>query len=515
MNEIINIEVGCIVPCPENPRKKINQEELDELAQSIKSIGLLQPITVRRKSDGETHVLYYEIVCGHRRFKAAKLAGMAEIPCIVRELSDEEAYEIMVTENLQRKDVDPFDESEAFSLLQERGYDTDVLASKFGKSKTYVLSRLKLRNLHKDFRLRYEMGEIDFSHCLIIARLDESFQVRLLKERYNGGYNDLSGKPIRDLKIAIACLGLKLEGVPFDTSACENCQKNSGCASLFLDMKESVCEDRDCFAKKYVDAVYPKFEELRKRNPEFVILDNYALNHLQTEADIKLLEKLREEGFNFKKAESWDYEKAYETSSSDRFDISNKDIVAFGFAYCTGMLVPKKETVESRSKSPTPWKNEYWLNKMAEEREEFTRKFTADVMRERISAIGESELPNHIVPTFLNQLVLAYLFTVSGVEKFGFNSGMSASEAADRIDSMSDEEVQAAILSFIVNDDNSVDDIDIDPRFFKEMFPELCDNLRESAERKFLDETKTFWHDYGEVSDEMIENDLKERLEKK
>ena len=354
MNEIINIEVGCIVPCPENPRKKINQEELDELAQSIKSIGLLQPITVRRKSDVETHALYYEIVCGHRRFEAAKLAGMAEIPCIVRELSDEEAYEIMVTENLQRKDVDPFDEAEAFNLLQERGYDTDVLATKFGKSKTYVLSRLKLKNLHKDFRLRYEMGDIDFSHCLIIARLDESFQVRLLKERYNGGYNDLSGKPVRDLKVAIASLGLKLEGVPFDTSACENCQKNSGCASLFLDMKESVCEDRDCFAKKYVDAVYPKFKELRKRNPEFVILDNFALNHLQTEADIKLLEKLREEGFNFKKEEGYNYDRANE-SSSQRFNIDNKDVVAFDFSYAYGMLVPRKKVAESKC-APRPWK---------------------------------------------------------------------------------------------------------------------------------------------------------------
>ena len=134
-----------------------------------------------------------------------------------------------------------------------------------------------------------------------------------------------------------------------------------------------------------------------------------------------------------------------------------------------------------------------------------------EVLRERISAIGESELPNHIIPTFLNQLILAYLFSACDVEKFGFSSSMSASEAADRIESMPEEEIQAAILGFIV-DDGQVDEFDI--RFLKRMFPELSDNLREDAERKFLDEAKSNWHEYGEVTDEMIENDLKERLEK-
>lgn len=509
MNEIINIEVGCIVPCPENPRKKINQEELDELAQSIKSIGLLQPITVRRKSDGETHALYYEIVCGHRRFEAAKLAGMAEIPCIVRELSDEEAYEIMVTENLQRKDVDPFDEAEAFNLLQERGYDTDVLATKFGKSKTYVLSRLKLKNLHKDFRLRYEMGDIDFSHCLIIARLDESFQVRLLKERYNGGYNDLSGKPVRDLKFAIANLGLDLSKAIFDTSACENCPKNSGCASLFLDMKESVCQDADCFANKYVDKVYPNFEKIRKRNPDFFILENYSLEHLSSLPEIKLVEKLRKEEFVFKKMNSWEYESA-NNSHAARFNIDNAGIIGFSFDYGYGMIVPREKSADNMTEHK-PWKNDWGLNRLAEEREERTCGFMNEALRERISAIDESELPNHVIPTFLNQLILAYLFSACDVEKFGFSSSMSPGEAADRIESMSEEEIQAAILGFIVDDDQ-LDEFD--PRFLERMFPELSDDLRELAERKFLDEAKSNWCNYGEVTDEMIENDLKERLEK-
>lgn len=168
--EIKNIPFGNIEPHPENPRKKINQEELEELAKSIKAIGLLQPITVRVKDDK------YQIVCGHRRYEAAKLAGLKDISCIVRDLTDEEAFEIMVTENLQRKDVDPFEESAAFMALKGRGYDAATLAEKFGKSNSYIFTRLKLSDLIPEFRKKYDEGAIDFSHCLILARLDKAFQ---------------------------------------------------------------------------------------------------------------------------------------------------------------------------------------------------------------------------------------------------------------------------------------------------------------------------------------------------
>ena len=140
----MEIEVSRINPSPRNPRKTFSETDLAELAQNIRNQGLLQPITVRPV--GKT----YEIVCGERRYKAVKKNAeddkvkKATIACIVKEMSDEEAFEAMITENLQRKDVDPIEEAFAFGELVKSGKSIDEIAARFGKTKRFVQERCKL-----------------------------------------------------------------------------------------------------------------------------------------------------------------------------------------------------------------------------------------------------------------------------------------------------------------------------------------------------------------------------------
>ena len=133
---IQNIPMSEIVPSPRNPRKNFDEEALQELADNIKHQGLLQPITIRpiewKEEEQSTGVGYtpnkYEIVCGERRWRAVKLNESETIPCIVRELDDATAYEVMITENLQRKDIDPMEEAFAFAELIKTGKAADEIA---------------------------------------------------------------------------------------------------------------------------------------------------------------------------------------------------------------------------------------------------------------------------------------------------------------------------------------------------------------------------------------------------
>ena len=169
--EVQNIRIDLISPSPLNPRKTFDEVALQELASNIEKQGLLQPITVRvAKSEDVTNLetgdvttipCSYEIVCGERRFRAVSLLKEKEdkenvakikahrkkseqfqaISCIVREMTDDEAFEAMITENLQRKDVDPIEEAFAFAQLAEKGRTLEDIALKIGKSTRFVFDR--------------------------------------------------------------------------------------------------------------------------------------------------------------------------------------------------------------------------------------------------------------------------------------------------------------------------------------------------------------------------------------
>jgi len=146
---------------PNNPRKFFADADLDDLAKSIGEKGLLQPLVVRTRADGD-----YEIVAGERRWRAAQRAGLHEIPVLIREFSDGEALEIALIENIQRSDLNPLEEARAYNLLLEQfSYTQQQLAESVGKSRSHIANTLRLLNLPDSVRRQIEAGKLTAGHA--------------------------------------------------------------------------------------------------------------------------------------------------------------------------------------------------------------------------------------------------------------------------------------------------------------------------------------------------------------
>lgn len=162
---------------PDNPRKRFDKTALDELTESIKVMGVLTPLIVRPCGEG------FEIGAGHRRFRAAKDAGLKEVPCIIRALSDEEFLELLVIENDQREDVHPLEEAKGYFTLSRRpGYDISKIASRIGRSEKYVYDRLKLLSLTKEAQELFLSDKFTAGHAILLARLSPSQQKAAMED---------------------------------------------------------------------------------------------------------------------------------------------------------------------------------------------------------------------------------------------------------------------------------------------------------------------------------------------
>lgn len=159
-----------------NPRTAHDPHAIAELAASIAKVGVLQPILVRRKGAA------YEIVCGLRRARAAREAGLEAVPAIVRELSDLEVVEIQVIENLQRADLHPLEEAQGYHQLMRQGhYDAARIAERVGRSVKYVYDRIKLLDLTRPLQEAFRADRITAGHAILLARLDPKDQTRALE----------------------------------------------------------------------------------------------------------------------------------------------------------------------------------------------------------------------------------------------------------------------------------------------------------------------------------------------
>ena len=278
MAQIEKIPVMYIHTSPMNPRKTFDEEKLEELAQNIEEQGLLQPITVRKISDEETHIdeetgevvsvePRYEIVCGERRFRAWNMLAKKsdkynEIPCIVREMTDEQAFEAMITENLQRQDVDPVEEALAFSLLAENGKSVDDIAAKFGKSNRFVLDRIKLNGLIPELKVLIKSDDLPLSGAIILSKLGEKDQKGYYDSYPNGSsVNEI--KRFIDNKFGIITSYQFIDEDGFSSlyPKCADCGNNTANYScLFYEMKgkEQKCTNPECLSKKEIDYIFYK-----------------------------------------------------------------------------------------------------------------------------------------------------------------------------------------------------------------------------------------------------------------
>ena len=153
---------------PNNPRKHFAEDDLEDLARSIREKGLLQPLVVRPRADGE-----YEIVAGERRWRAAQKAGIHEIPVLIRELTDGEALEIALIENIQRSDLNPLEEARAYHLLLGQfSYTQQQLAESVGKSRSHIANTLRLLNLPDSVRQQVETGKLTAGHARTLVATD-------------------------------------------------------------------------------------------------------------------------------------------------------------------------------------------------------------------------------------------------------------------------------------------------------------------------------------------------------
>lgn len=303
-----------LIESPLNVRQHHDPVKHRELVESIRTQGVITPLVVRRHAS--TNGLH-EVAAGHRRLRAAKDAGVTEVPVSIREMDDREFAEVMIVENLQRQDPAPLDEAEGYQrLIDELGYDVPTLAARFGKGETYVRERLKLTNLVEAARDALRAGHIELGHAILLARAPEARQQellagRLLKDKYNvpvtyknggdiggdedtildeAGVNVVPSDPVRtamtvaELRTEMAEQLLPLAPVKWalddarlvvTAGACSACPKRSGAApSLFpeLDTGDDRCTDASCYRQKTEAWLMERIATVRSQAPNAVLV---------------------------------------------------------------------------------------------------------------------------------------------------------------------------------------------------------------------------------------------------
>lgn len=166
ISNISELSISLIKPRGDQPRKKFDDETLQELAQSIKQHGILQPVLVRPQGDE------YELIAGERRWRAAQMAGMEEISVIIREIDDQEAAEISLIENLQRDDLTVIEEALAYkNLIEKHAFTQEKLAERIGRSRSYITNMLRMLNLPPEIIKLIEEKKISASHARTLLSL--------------------------------------------------------------------------------------------------------------------------------------------------------------------------------------------------------------------------------------------------------------------------------------------------------------------------------------------------------
>lgn len=280
---------------PWNARKTIDETALADLTASIEQKGIITPLLVRPFGQAGS---FYEIVAGHRRYEAAARANMETLPCTVREMTDDEAREIGLVENMQREDLQPLEEANAYGeLMRSPGATIETVAAKIGKAPSYVARRLRLLDTIPEVRNALTAGAIEVGHALELARLDGNQQLKLL-QKLNVVANEIGGgqfdeeeddfiddeendqdepraaaeggdeQPltrwqqtpisVAELRRMIGQTTLRvLSDAPFPLDdeippvACAECPKRStNAALLFSDFAQDTCTDRECYNGK-------------------------------------------------------------------------------------------------------------------------------------------------------------------------------------------------------------------------------------------------------------------------
>ena len=262
LQEYVNVPLAQLLESSTNPRKTFDEEKLEELAESIRSKGVLSPLLTRRVNG------HFEIVSGARRYRAAQRAGLSEVPVRIAVLSDEEALETQIVENVLRADVHPFEEAQGFRALLDRegaGYTIEKISAKTGKNAAHIAKRIRLLDLIPPVAEAFTAGHIGVEHALLIAKLGADAQEKAFAHCFDGYYaandSERSVVPASRLQAWITQnIYLSLKSVPFskddealvpEAGSCANCPKRTGFNTLlFSEVREDSCADAACFNRK-------------------------------------------------------------------------------------------------------------------------------------------------------------------------------------------------------------------------------------------------------------------------
>ena len=216
------ININDIKPNKDQPRKTIDEEKIGELAESIKEHGLIQPVVLRKSGKG------YEIVAGERRWRACRKAGLKEIPCIIKELTDEENMLIAIIENMQREDLNPIEEAEGISqMVTVFGMTQEQVSKSVGKSRPYITNVLRLLKLPQEVQAMVSDGQLSAGHARALAGLSSKKKQIELAEKI--GAEGLSVRETEKL--------LKEESTPAKRPAKRKAEKNADVKRVEEDLK--------------------------------------------------------------------------------------------------------------------------------------------------------------------------------------------------------------------------------------------------------------------------------------
>ena len=182
-SDATEVDLNSIVPGPMQPRTHFDEASLESLADSIRSHGIVQPLLVRRRGEG------YELVAGERRWRAAKLAGLTRVPVVVKEVPDDSLLEIALIENIQREDLNPIEEAQAYKkLIETVGLTQEALASRIGRDRSYITNYLRILRLPDDLQQLVKDGRLSTGHARTLLALEHvDLQRRLARQILESG----------------------------------------------------------------------------------------------------------------------------------------------------------------------------------------------------------------------------------------------------------------------------------------------------------------------------------------
>ena len=185
-SNLSEIALDQISPNPNQPRREFDEEAMQELANSIREIGIIQPVTLRQMEDGK-----YQIIAGERRWRAAQMAGLDSIPAYIRTVKDETVMEMALVENIQREDLNAIEIALAYEhLVETTGMTQEKVSERVGKSRTAVTNYMRLLKLPAQVQMALKNKEIDMGHARALLSIDSpSVQIKLFKEIQKNGYS--------------------------------------------------------------------------------------------------------------------------------------------------------------------------------------------------------------------------------------------------------------------------------------------------------------------------------------